>query len=404
MSNNIIEVKNLTKTYKIYGKPVDRLKEAMSISKKSYSREFNALYDVSFSVKKGENIGIIGTNGSGKSTLLKIITGVLSQSSGEVNVQGKISALLELGAGFNPEYTGIENIYLNGTMMGYSREEMDEKVNAILEFAGIGDFVHRPVKTYSSGMFARLAFAVAINVEPDILIVDEALSVGDAKFQTKCIEKMKYMMSGGTTVLFVSHAIEQVNRFCTRAIWIDKGVLKMDGEVASVTTEYENYMMYGEDAIQIPLESDQEGALNDELILPEDESIMASITNVKINKNEFYLFEALEIQIDYEIYVKDISNFLLGVAIFTPTREYIFGPNTFLEKVRIKSNYGKHRVCYKIPKLMLIKGVYNIDVGLFNNEGIVTIDYKADTEQFTVKNHYESEGILYMNHHWEVIK
>ena len=168
MSDTIIEVKNLTKTYRIYGKPIDRLKESLSVKKKVYGSDFNALENVSFSVKRGENIGIIGSNGSGKSTLLKIITGVLSETTGNVQVKGKISALLELGAGFNLEYTGLENVYLNGTMMGYTREQMDVKVKEILEFAEIGEFIYQPVKTYSSGMVARLACAVAIKVEPEI--------------------------------------------------------------------------------------------------------------------------------------------------------------------------------------------------------------------------------------------
>ena len=177
-----IRVKDVTKIYQLYDRPMDRLKEAMSIRKKSRHKDFFALDKVSFDVKKGETVGIIGTNGSGKSTILKIITGVLTPSSGSVEINGKISALLELGAGFNNEYTGIENIYMNGTMMGYTKKEMDEKLPEILEFADIGDFVYQPVKTYSSGMFVRLAFALAINVEPEILIVDEALSVGDVFF------------------------------------------------------------------------------------------------------------------------------------------------------------------------------------------------------------------------------
>ena len=186
MTENIaIQVDHLSKMYKLYDKPTDRFKEAMGIKKKKYYKEHYALRDVSMDVKQGECVGIIGTNGSGKSTILKIITGTLNPTSGNVTVNGRISALLELGAGFNQEYTGIENIYLNGTMMGFSREEIDQRMEGILQFADIGDFVHQPVKTYSSGMFVRLAFAVAINIDPEILIVDEALSVGDVFFQAK---------------------------------------------------------------------------------------------------------------------------------------------------------------------------------------------------------------------------
>ena len=183
---NAISVRDVTKVYRLYDKPIDRLKESVSISHKNYHRDFYALKGLSFQVKKGETVGIIGTNGSGKSTILKIITGVLTPTSGQVDVDGKISALLELGAGFNMDYTGIENVYMNGTMMGYTKKEMDAKLQDILDFAEIGDFVYQPVKTYSSGMFVRLAFALAINVDPEILIVDEALSVGDVFFQSKC--------------------------------------------------------------------------------------------------------------------------------------------------------------------------------------------------------------------------
>ena len=184
-----IKIKDLTKCYKIYNKPSDRLKESLDPFRKKYHRDFFALNNVCFNVKRGETVGIIGKNGSGKSTLLKLITGVLTPTDGNIIVNGKISALLELGAGFNPEFTGIENIYMNGTIMGFSKVEMDKKLQDIIDFADIGDFINQPVKMYSSGMFARLAFAVAINIEPDILIVDEALSVGDVFFQNKCFKK-----------------------------------------------------------------------------------------------------------------------------------------------------------------------------------------------------------------------
>ena len=230
MSEIAIKVEHLTKIYKLYNKPSDRLREALGM--KVQSRDHYALNDVSFHVKKGETVGIIGTNGSGKSTILKIITGVLNPSEGNLEVNGRISALLELGAGFNMEYSGIENVYLNGTMMGFSREEIDAKLDDILEFADIGDFVYQPVKSYSSGMFVRLAFAVAINIEPEILIVDEALSVGDVFFQAKCYRRMEEMLSGGTTLLFVSHDAEMVKRMCRRAVWLNDGVM-MDPRLLS---------------------------------------------------------------------------------------------------------------------------------------------------------------------------
>lgn len=223
MSETIIKVNDVTKVYKLYDKPMDRLKEGLSITHKSYHNDHFALNKINLEVSKGECVGIIGTNGSGKSTLLKIITGVLNPTEGKVETNGKISALLELGAGFNMEYTGIENIYLNGTMMGFSHDEMAKKIDDIISFAEIGEFIYQPVKTYSSGMFARLAFAVAINVEPDILIVDEALSVGDIFFQAKCYRKFNEFKENGKTILFVSHDLSSILKYCERSLLIHNG-------------------------------------------------------------------------------------------------------------------------------------------------------------------------------------
>ncbi|MED0681025.1 ABC transporter ATP-binding protein [Aneurinibacillus thermoaerophilus] len=237
-----IKVQNVSKIYKLYDKPVDRLKESIHPFGKKYHKDFYALKDISFEIKRGETIGIIGKNGSGKSTLLKMITGVLTPSAGMIEANGKISALLELGAGFNLELTGIENIYLNGTLMGFSREDVDKKLNDILSFADIGDFIYQPVKLYSSGMFARLAFSVAINVEPDILIVDEALAVGDVKFQTKCFNKFTSLKEKGVTILFVSHDISSIRNFCDKTMWIHEGHLKEIGDTVEVTAEYMEFM------------------------------------------------------------------------------------------------------------------------------------------------------------------
>lgn len=223
MDNYAISVQNVTKMYKLYDSNKDRLKEALGLTRQPRYREHYALHNLSFDVKRGETVGIIGTNGAGKSTILKIITGVLNPTEGQVVIDGRISALLELGAGFNQEYTGIENIYLNGTMMGFTREEIDGRLEDILKFADIGDFVYQPVKTYSSGMFVRLAFAVAINIDPEILIVDEALSVGDVFFQAKCYKKFEEFKKQGKTILFVSHDLGSIAKYCDRVILLDKG-------------------------------------------------------------------------------------------------------------------------------------------------------------------------------------
>jgi ABC-type polysaccharide/polyol phosphate transport system ATPase subunit len=236
-----IQVEKLSKIYKLYDKPVDRLKESLHPFGRKFHHEFHAVKDLSFSINKGETLGIVGKNGSGKSTLLKMITGVLNPTAGKINVNGKISALLELGAGFNVEYTGLENIYMNGTIMGFTKEEMDQKLEEILSFADIGDFIHQPVKIYSSGMFVRLAFAVAINVDPEILIIDEALSVGDMRFQQKCFRKIDEF-KGSKTILFVSHDLSVINKYCNRALWINEGELLADGTPKEISKKYQAYM------------------------------------------------------------------------------------------------------------------------------------------------------------------
>ncbi len=240
-SENAIEVSGLSKCYQIYDTPRDRLMQMLFGGKsKRFYREFWSLRDVSFSIPKGQVYGVLGKNGAGKSTLLQIICGTLAATTGEAKVAGRVSALLELGSGFNPEFTGIENIYMNAQLLGLTRAEVDGKLDKIIAFADIGDHVHQPVKTYSSGMFARLAFSVAIHVDPDILIVDETLSVGDAWFQHKSMARMRKLMESGCTVLFVSHSIDAVRALCDYAIWIDGGALKMQGNVTEVTNAYMN--------------------------------------------------------------------------------------------------------------------------------------------------------------------
>jgi lipopolysaccharide transport system ATP-binding protein len=250
-----ITVNDVSKSFNVYEQPEDRLKQPIytriqrlfRLPVKSYFREFRALHNISLSVRKGETIGIVGRNGSGKSTLLQIICGTLNQSSGSVVTNGRIAALLELGSGFNPEFSGRENVYLNGSLLGLSKTEIDEKYPSILAFADIGDFIDQPIKTYSSGMVVRLAFAVAINVEPDILVVDEALSVGDELFQRKCFSKIESIRASGATILFVSHSASSVVELCDKAILIDSGELLMEGSPKDVINHYQKLLYASED-------------------------------------------------------------------------------------------------------------------------------------------------------------
>lgn len=396
MEKGSVEVNDLSKVYHLYSKSSDRLRETFSIKKKKYSKDHYALKNINLSIKHGESVGIVGTNGSGKSTLLKLITGVVTPTIGEIKTKGKIAALLELGAGFNPEYTGIENIYLNGTMMGYTEEEMEKRVPAIVDFADIGEFIHQPVKSYSSGMFARLAFAVSINVEPDILIVDEVLSVGDTRFQVKCIDKMRELQESGTTILFVTHAIEQIKRFCTRAIWIKNGEIVEDGEASQVVDLYDNFMKYGERKIE-KVDNDEE------FKVPESSDYLAVIQKVTINKNMFKSFEKLEVEITYDVYDEHMEGLQVGVAFYSLDRKiYVFGPNTNLDKFEVPQEPGRHIVKYIVPGITLISGDYTVDVGIFNSGGIVNLDYKNNCEKFSVANEYFSEGMFYIEHQWEI--
>ena len=263
-----ISVNDVSKMYKLYDNPMDRLKESLGLSRKKKYKEHYALNHISFQVHKGETVGIIGTNGSGKSTILKIITGVLSPTGGEVSVNGRISALLELGAGFNGEYSGLENVYLNGSMIGFSREEIDAKLQSILDFADIGEFIHQPVKTYSSGMFVRLAFAVAINIDPEILIVDEALSVGDVFFQAKCYRKFEEFKEMGKTILFVSHDLSSIGKYCDRVVLLNKGEKLAEGGAKEMVNLYRRVLVNQYDDADLEegaenAEAGQDGQLTD---------------------------------------------------------------------------------------------------------------------------------------------
>lgn len=243
-NNNVLEhisikTNKISKIYKLYKSNTDRVKEAFSfIKKKKYHKKHYALNNISFELRKGESLGIIGKNGAGKSTLLKILTGIITPSSGYYNVNGRISALIELGAGFNPEFTGVENIYFNGSILGYTKDHIDEKYEDIVNFADIGDYIYQPVKTYSSGMFVRLAFSVATTVNPEILIIDEALSVGDIFFQAKCADRIKDLLKGNTTLIFVSHNVNAVKSLCKKAMLLDKGNIIYYGKSDDVVEKY----------------------------------------------------------------------------------------------------------------------------------------------------------------------
>lgn len=251
MMTPAIVVKDLSKKYHFYQKPVDKLKELISQGKKAYHQDFWALRGVSFEVPRGQTVGVVGRNGSGKSTLLQVLAGTLQPSSGEVSVNGRVSALLELGAGFNPEFTGRENVFINGAIMGFSQAEMEERFPRICAFAEIGDFINQPVKTYSSGMYVRLAFATAINVDPDILLVDEALAVGDAVFQYRCMRRIQELKEQGVTIFFVSHDLSAIKSLCDHALLIDQGRLVAEGDPYAIINHYQGLIMAAEEGLHV---------------------------------------------------------------------------------------------------------------------------------------------------------
>lgn len=392
-----IEVKNISKSYKLYEAPIDRLKESLSVIKKKYHKNFNALSEVTFNVNKGEIVGIIGKNGSGKSTLLKIITGVLSPSAGSYVVNGKISALLELGAGFNPDYTGMQNIYLNGMMLGFEREEIEKKIPAILEFAEIGDFIYQPVKNYSSGMFARLAFSVAINVDPEILIVDEALAVGDLKFQIKCMEKFNDFRDRGKTILFVSHDINSIKRYCSRAIWLNNGEIEMQGNTDIVCDRYTDFLKYGTKDKILVNEKNTPKVLNENLIGAIED---VTLTNGDIEISEIEQGSNLKVNIEYLMNVDDID-IVIGVAIHTIDGIYVCGLNTLLDNKLIRYQKGLNNITLEYKSLKLLGGSYYIDVAIFEKNAHVPIDYRAHHIEFFMKAEYLAEGIVVLEHTWE---
>lgn len=403
----MIEIKNLSKVYHLYEKPMDRLKEALSITHKTYHKEHYALHDVNLNIKKGESIGIVGVNGSGKSTLLKIITGVLNPTKGEVKTNGKIAALLELGAGFNPEYTGMENIYLNGTMMGYTEAEMKERVQAIIDFADIGDFVYQPVKTYSSGMFARLAFAVSINVDPEILIVDEALSVGDMRFQIKCMEKMKEMMRGGTTVLFVSHDINAIRRFCTRVVWMRKGKIQEQGDVNEISDIYLDFLKIGEEFYEETLK--EESMENEERKQEaKSENIIAEVTSFKMldetgrEISEAHMNQPVKVEVMYSVYDTNVKKPVMGIAIRGMDDDYVCGLNSLLDEQKIPWKQGENKLILTYPYgILAVGGQYYFDIALFEETATVPIQYISVVKRFAIRSGYVGEGRYIIPHIWE---
>ncbi len=412
-----IQVRDVVKIYKLYDKPSDRLKEALGLGKKKHKLHY-ALNGVSLGIRKGETVGIIGTNGSGKSTILKIITGVLNPTGGSVEVNGRISALLELGAGFNMEYNGIENVYLNGTMMGFSEKEIDAKLPAILEFADIGDYVYQPVKTYSSGMFVRLAFAVAINIEPEILIVDEALSVGDVFFQAKCYHKFEEFKEMGKTIVFVSHDLSSISKYCDRVFLLNKGNLLGEGSAREMIDAYKRvlvgqYELSDEQAAEEQsdvvagaealadsvnpqlLEYGNGSARIAEFYLTDDRGVR---TNAVLKGAEFTLHMRVEIQ-------EDIPAPIFAMSFKNVQGTEITGTNSMIEKAFLGNvQKGQVKEVTFTQTMSLQGGEYLISMGVtgYNGDNFEVYHRLYDALNVTVVSDKNTVGYYDMNSRVEV--
>ena len=410
--NIAIEVRDVRKIYKLYDKPSDRMKEAFGLGKKKNHKLHYALNGVSMNIHQGETVGIIGTNGSGKSTLLKIITGVLNPTEGNVQVNGRISALLELGAGFNMEYNGIENVYLNGTMMGFSEKEIDEKLPDILEFADIGDYVNQPCKTYSSGMFVRLAFAVAINIEPEILIVDEALSVGDVFFQAKCYHKFEEFKKMGKTIVFVSHDLSSISKYCDRVFLLNKGVLLGEGSPKEMIDAYKRVLV---GQYQVSDKEEHQNLLYDEELMAAASGRNSQGQNPnaleygdnKAQIEEFYLtdennvrttaiIKGTECTVHMRVRILEhIPAPIFAFSLKNPIGTEITGTNTMIEKAFLESaEPGQVKDVTFTQKMNLQGGEYLLSLGVtgYNKDAFEVYHRLYDVMNITVVSDKNTVG------------
>lgn len=403
-----IQVRNV---FKFYKKHADRHKfltiKSALVNKTLFGdllagERFEALRGVSFDLEAGKTLGIIGENGSGKSTLLKILAGISKPTSGEVITQGRISALIELGAGFHPEISGRENIFINGVILGLTRKQIQEKYEEIVRFAELEEFIDSPVKSYSSGMFMRLGFSIAINVNPDILLVDEVLAVGDASFVPKCLDKINEFRRHGKTIIYVSHDLGTIERICDDVIWIRKGKIEMRGYPKRVTDAYLEYVGKKDEKKSLVQHDDEE-------ILSEKEKRWGSreveIGNVKMfdaSGKEKYIYQADEpLALEFDVAaVAEQDNFVFGVGVFNSEGIQVYGSNTLLENLVSESLLGGGKVRMEIPALGLVNGTYFLDIAVHKRDGY-PFDYHHFQYTFRVTSSYRDVGIARIPHSWQ---
>lgn len=404
-----VALQEVWKSYRLWGRRSQFATLKSALLKRDMTPEPEssvvALKDVSFAVHKGESFGVIGRNGSGKSTLLKLVSGILKPTSGFVTVNGRIAALIELGAGFHPEITGRENIYINGIMLGLSRKEIDQRFASIVDFAGIGEFLDQPVKTYSSGMYVRLGFAVAVHVDPEVLLIDEVLSVGDEEFSAKCIAKIQEMKYRGVTLLFVTHQLDQVRVLCDRALWLDHGAPRAIGDPVRVVDAYLQEVSGGSvaaaaaepAAVSQPVDND----LTEEERWGSGEVILKNVALVDPQGNELVALgagTAVSIEMDVEVRVPQ-DDFVFGVGIYHADGTCVYGTNTDLEGLLPKRLESNGRVRFVMPSLDLAGGSYRIDAAVHTRNGRA-FDYRRGVLRFVVGTRVHDIGVYRPKHEW----
>src|SRR5438874_2415579 len=412
-----IELVDVTKIYRRYGgRQFATLKSALLqrslLRDLRPSETFPALRDVSIAVPEGSTYGVVGRNGSGKSTALKLVAGITKPTSGTVRVRGRISALIELGAGFHPEISGRENVFINGIMLGLTKQQIQARFDEIVDFAELRDFIDAPVKTYSSGMYMRLGFAVAINVDPDVLLVDEVLAVGDEAFTHKCLDKFAEFRRRGRTILLVTHSLDLVTRFCDEALWLDAGVVKAHGDPKRVIDAY-LMDVAGTENVQLAAQSfeppnPEPANLEPRDMFKADEgrwgSREAEITNVEmigVSGQPAHLFQSGE-RVEIRLHVRAnqrVSDFAFGVGIFNAEGICCYGTNTLIDGGVANELTGEGLVVFAIDGLNLVEGTYKLDVAVHRQDG-VPYDYHRLLHTFRVKSRLKEVGIFRPPHRW----
>ncbi|MBO6115320.1 MAG: ABC transporter ATP-binding protein [Lachnospiraceae bacterium] len=404
-SENVIEVQDIVIKFKKYYENTHLLKEKILYWNRNKTEEFQVLNGITFEVKRGEAVGLIGSNGCGKSTILKILAKILYPDSGKVEIAGRVSGLLELGAGFHPDMTGRENIYMNASIFGLSKKEINQRIEDIIRFSELGEFIDNPVKTYSSGMYMRLAFSVAVNVDADILLIDEILAVGDVNFQAKCFNKLMEIKGNGTTIVLVSHSLTQIENICDRSIWIQDGLIKEEGNPVDVHRHYINYMCSKRNDVEAVLSITQinNDEKNDDTVNKSDNKIV-QINKVCLSDSEglkkrlYFVGGSLKLDIEM-ISLETIRNYYIEVNIVRADGLFCYGISSQSDGIRCHEWENKKAIHIMLTEMNLLKGKYHFDLHIAHNDGS-TILFEGNIAEFEVETEKNERGLVYLNHKW----